>query len=182
MRKTLFVLGALSLACAAGCAGQASIADAGARADAASRDAGRADDAATRLDASADPAAASDASSDAAMARDATTSDASRDASRDAASCDPSAISFPMGGSLMEGQLCDDVFACVAGPTEAMALRAASGMTFECDAAPKGPCSGWTCVYRNPGGPSTLDAMEIADICAVTVLSPRPTLVCRIYL
>lgn len=99
-----------------------------------------------------------------------------------AMSCDPSAIDFiPAGGSLAVDQLCDDVFACVDGEAAAMAVTAASAR-FACSATPEGPCSGWTCAYRDPGGPSTLDAAEIAEICKITVLVPQPAMTCMIYL
>lgn len=96
--------------------------------------------------------------------------------------CDPSALSFiPPGGSLSVGQLCDDVFVCVDGASAAATVMSASAR-FSCSATPEGPCPGWTCAYRNPGGPSTLDADEISEICKVTVLVPRPAMTCMIYL
>lgn len=99
-----------------------------------------------------------------------------------AMSCDPSALSFiPPGGSLRVDQLCDDVFVCVDGMASAAAVMSASAR-FVCSATPEGPCSGWTCAFRNPGGPSTLDADEISEICKVTVLVPRPAMTCMIYL
>lgn len=103
------------------------------------------------------------------------------DASADAATCNPAAVRFPMGGTLTEGTLCDDVFVCVADPADAAAVTAASSR-FVCSPTPEGGCAGATCRYADPGGPSTLDAAEIAEICAVTVLAPTPDLVCMVYL
>lgn len=99
----------------------------------------------------------------------------------DAGACAPSAIAFPSGGSLNLGQLCDDVFACVDGEVGAMAVMAASAR-FTCSATPESGCPGWTCAYRSPSGPSTLDAAEIAEICTVTMLAPQPAMTCMIYL
>jgi hypothetical protein len=98
-----------------------------------------------------------------------------------AESCNPSAVAFPMGGDLSPGTLCDDVFACVADATEAAAVTAASS-SFTCSPTPSGPCSAYTCMYAGPGGPSTLDAAEIAEICAVTLVTPTPAMTCRVYL
>lgn len=149
--------------------------------DAGTDDAGT-DDAGT-LDAGTSDSGTDDAGTDDA-GTDAGTLDAgSTDAgTSDAGTCDPSAVRFiPSGGALAIGQLCDDVFVCVAGSTEAAAVTAASA-AFTCSATPEGPCAGWTCAYRDPGGPSTIDAAELAQICAVTVLAPTPDLVCMIYL
>jgi hypothetical protein len=101
--------------------------------------------------------------------------------SDDAGACDPSAIVIAGGGSLAVGQLCDDVFACVADEAAALAVTAASAR-FVCSATPEGGCAGWTCAYRAPGGPSVLDADELAEICKVTVLAPQPAMACMIYL
>lgn len=99
----------------------------------------------------------------------------------DAATCNPAAVRFPAGDSLTEGTLCDDVFVCVSGPDEAAAVMAASSR-FVCSSSGEGVCAGPTCRYADPGGPSTLDADEIAEICAVTILTPTPDLICMVYL
>lgn len=99
----------------------------------------------------------------------------------DAGACNAAAVLFPMGGALEPGTLCDDVFVCLASAADAAAVMAASAR-FTCDAAPAGPCPGATCQYADPGGPSVLDADEIAEICAVTLVSPTPELTCRVYL
>ena len=145
--------------------------------DAGSDDAGSLD--AGSLDAGSLDAGSSDAGSSDAGSSDAGSPDAG---SLDAGTCNPSAVRFlPAGGALAVGQLCDDVFVCVAGSTEAATVTAASA-SFTCSATPEGPCAGWTCAYRDPGGPSTLDAAELAEVCAVTLLSPTPDVVCVIYL
>ena len=161
----------------------ASIADAGSG-DAGERDAGATDAGAT--DAGAQDAATSDAGSSDAGRTDAGSSDAGRtDAGRTDAgglTCLPSAVRFiPPGGSLRVGQLCDDVFACAVDAAHAAAI-ASSSSRFVCSPTPEGPCSGITCAYRDPGGPSTLDASEIDEICAVTLVSPTPDMVCMVYL
>jgi hypothetical protein len=91
--------------------------------------------------------------------------------------CFPERVAFPMSGTLTPGTLCDDVFACAEDAADAARIMAAAP-SFTCDSAPKGPCSGYTCVLR----PSTLDAAEIAEICAVTALEPTPEITCRVYL
>ena len=91
------------------------------------------------------------------------------------------AVAFPMGGSLTPGTLCDDVFACVLDGAHAAQVEAVAPH-FECSMTPDGTCTGWTCTYRNPGGPSTLDEAEIDEICRVTVIVPAPSLICRVYL
>jgi hypothetical protein len=92
--------------------------------------------------------------------------------------CDPSAVRFsPSGGSLEEGQLCDDVFACVASHDDGVALMAVAP-EFSCTDAPDGPCSAVTCRY----GTSTLDAAELAEVCDVTLLSYVEDMVCMVYL
>lgn len=98
-----------------------------------------------------------------------------------AAACDPSAVFIPTGGSLRVGQLCDDLYVCVVDEPAALAVMAASAR-FVCSATPEGSCAGWTCAYRDPGGPSTLDATELAEICKVTVLVPQPAMTCMVYL
>jgi len=136
------------------------------------------------LDAGTDPdsgvALDAEVALDAAIALDA---EVARDAALalDAGVCDPAAVRFPMGGTLSEGTLCDDVFVCAADAAQAAAVQAASPR-FRCDVAPEGPCAGVTCAFRDPGGPSTLDPAEIAEICKITVLVPRPDLVCFVYL
>lgn len=116
-----------------------------------------------------------DASTDAG-ATDGATPDAA------SATCNPGAVRFlPAGGSLEQGQLCDDVFVCVDDAAGAAAVMAASSK-FVCSSEPEGPCSGTTCAYRDPGGPSTLDGDEIREICAVTLLTPTPEMECRVYL
>ena len=94
-----------------------------------------------------------------------------------AVSCDPSRVRFSPSGTLVEGQLCDDVFACVPSSADAAALVAAAP-DFDCSGAPSGGCTGVTCVFR----PSTLDAAEIDEICAVTTLPSLSDLLCMIYL
>jgi hypothetical protein len=133
------------------------------------------------VDSSAPPDAAS--TTDAATATDAATvPDAAATPDAAAASdtgmtCDPSVVTFNAGGSLEVGQLCDDVFACVATAADASALEAAAP-DFDCSVTPMGSCGGVTCQFS----PSTLDASELAEICTMTVLSPQPSLVCMIYL
>jgi hypothetical protein len=100
--------------------------------------------------------------------------------------CRPERVSFPMGGTLEVGTLCDDVFVCVADATEAARVTAASPR-FDCTSeGPGHPCGDrMRCAYRGVGGggPSTLDAQEIADICTVTVIEPAPSgIVCVVYL
>lgn len=124
-------------------------------------------DVGTAVDAS---GTANDARPDAFAAIDANGADASAD-------CDPSRVRFPGSGSLVEGQLCDDVFACVPTSTDAAALQVASP-AFDCSGPTEGGCSGVSCVLR----PSILDATEIQQICAVTLLPNVTDLVCNIYL
>lgn len=96
----------------------------------------------------------------------------------DASACDESGIEFvPAGGHLVEGQLCDDVFACPVDAAEAARITAAAP-GFVCSSAPEGPCTGMTCVLR----PSILDASELSQICALTQLGSPPALTCMIYL
>lgn len=128
-------------------------------------------DAGMPLDAAGLDAAATDASGLDASGSDASTGDAGL-------ACDPSAVTFPAGGSLAVGQLCDDVFVCVANATDAAALMAAAPH-YTCDTAPGAGCTAYTC----RSSPSTLDASELAEVCAITVLSPRPgRITCNIYL
>ena len=91
-------------------------------------------------------------------------------------------VAFPQGGTLAPGTLCDELYACAADAAGAAQIEAASPR-FSCATGvePGSGCAAYTCAYRNPGGPSTLDASEIADICAVTVLSPTPALRCVVF-
>jgi hypothetical protein len=97
-------------------------------------------------------------------------------------SCNPAAVSFPQGGTLAPGTLCDELYACAADAADAARIQAASP-TFSCAPGSEAgsSCTAYTCAYRNPGGPSTLDGSEIADICALTVLSPPPPLRCVVF-
>jgi len=135
--------------------------------DASLDDAGPPGDAFTPDDAAADAAPSSDASApdDAATAGDA------------GVPCDPTRIRFLPSGTLMEGRLCDDVFACVPTRADADALEAAAPL-FDCTIPPEGACSGISCVMR----PSLLDAAEVAQICAATTLPALTDLVCFVYL
>ncbi len=105
--------------------------------------------------------------------------DPSADAS---ASCNPAAVAFPQGGTLTPGTLCDELYACADDAAGAARIEAASPR-FSCapGAEPGSACDAYTCALRNPGGPSTLDASEIADICALTVLTPTPALRCAVF-
>ncbi|HEY5452555.1 MAG TPA: hypothetical protein VIQ54_27550 [Polyangia bacterium] len=96
--------------------------------------------------------------------------------------CNPAAVAFPQGGTLAPGTLCDELYACADDAAGAARIQAASPR-FECTpgAEPQSTCTAFTCAYRNPGGPSTLDTNEIADICALTVLAPPPPLRCVIF-
>jgi hypothetical protein len=123
-----------------------------------------------------------DASRDAALASDAGPPDAA--APDDAATsgdagvpCNPDRIRFLPAGMLMEGRLCDDVFACVPTRADAMALEAAAPL-FDCSMPAEGSCTGVSCVMR----PSLLDAAEVAQICAATTLPALTDLVCFVYL
>lgn len=111
------------------------------------------------------------ASEDAATAEDAATSGDSGMA------CDTTRIRFFPAGMLMEGRLCDDVFACVPTRADAIALEAAAPL-FDCSIPAEGACTGISCVMR----PSLLDAAEVAQICAVTTLPALTDLVCFVYL
>jgi hypothetical protein len=109
--------------------------------------------------------------------------DAAQDTSSDApASCNPAAVTFPQGGTLAPGTLCDELFACADDAAGAARIEAASPR-FSCapGSEPGSGCDAYTCAFRDPGGPSTLDASEIADICAITVLTPTPALRCAVF-
>jgi hypothetical protein len=97
-------------------------------------------------------------------------------------SCNAAAVAFPQGGALTPGTLCDELYACATDAADAARIEAASPH-FACAAGAEAGsgCTAYTCAYRNPAGPSTLDANEIADVCAVTVLSPAPTLRCVVF-
>lgn len=159
--------------------------DAGARADAGSVDAGSGSDAGARADAGADAGAPADAGADAGARADAGAgTDAGSGSDAGAASCLPSAVrSVPPGMPFMVGVLCDDVFVCVDTMAEADAVVTASGGVFTCSMTTGFPCStAYRCQYQDPGGPSTVDMTEYDRICAVTVLSPTPDVVCVVYL
>jgi hypothetical protein len=98
------------------------------------------------------------------------------------ASCNPAAVSFPQGGTLVPGALCDELYACADDAAGAARIETASPR-FSCapGAEPGSGCDAYTCAFRDPGGPSTLDASEIADICAITVLAPPPALRCTVF-
>ena len=132
--------------------------------------------------------AGADGSSDATAGdarADATGPDAPADATPADApgGCDPAAVAFPQGGTLAPGTLCDELYACADDAAGAARIEAASPH-FSCapGAEPGSGCTGTTCAYRNPTGPSTLDADEVADICALTVLSPPPSLRCVVFI
>ena len=155
-------------------------ADAGA-ADAGARDAGAAD--AGVADAGVADAGVADAgTSDAGSAADAGISDAGSASDAGAATCNRAAVRFEFlaRGPLEVGTLCDEVLVCVAEGSEAARVMAASTL-FQCTSSPEAPCTGMTCAYRNPGGPGVLDAAELAEICAVTLVTPTPDLACVVY-
>ena len=134
--------------------------------------------AATAADASVDLSAADtrvDVSAEAATA-DAPASDA-------ATPCNPAAVVFPQGGALSAGTLCDELYACADDAAGAARIAAASPR-FSCapGSEPGSTCTAYTCALRDPGGPSTLDASEIADICALTLLTPAPPLRCVVFI
>ena len=108
--------------------------------------------------------------------------DVGGDPNMDAGACNAAAVAFPQGGTLAPGTLCDEVYACADDAAGAARIEAASPM-FSCapGGEPGSTCGAYTCAYRNPGGPSTLDAAEIADICAVTRLAPPPPLRCVVF-
>jgi len=108
--------------------------------------------------------------------------DVGGDPNMDAGACNAAAVAFPQGGTLAPGTLCDEVYACADDAAGAARIEAASPM-FSCapGGEPGSTCDAYTCAYRNPGGPSTLDASEIADICALTRLVPPPPLRCVVF-
>ena len=99
-----------------------------------------------------------------------------------AINCNAAAVAFPQGGTLAPGTLCDELYACADDAAGAARIEAAAS-TFSCapGSEPASACTAYTCAYRNPGGPSTLDAAEIADICAVTRLVPPPPMRCVVF-
>ena len=111
---------------------------------------------------------------------DATAADTS--ASDAATACNPAAVAFPQGGTLTAGTLCDELYACADDAAGAARIAAASPR-FSCapGSEPGSTCTAYTCAFRDPGGPSTLDAGEIADICALTLLAPTPPLRCVVF-
>jgi len=132
--------------------------------------------AATGLDASPD-AIGTDATPDASRP------DAAPDTSSEApGACNPAAVAFPQGGTLTPGTLCDELYACADDAAGAARIEAASPR-FSCapGSEPGSACDAYTCAFRDPGGPSMLDASEIADICAITVLTPTPALRCAVF-
>ena len=124
-------------------------------------------------------AAAADARTDTGMADASTAADAGPP---DGGSCNESAIRYAAlaSGPLMEGTLCDEVWVCLRDPSQAASILAASPR-FVCDGPPGSGCSGGRCFYRNPGGPGLIDASELAEICAVTRVTPTPEVVCIVY-
>jgi hypothetical protein len=126
---------------------------------------------------------AADASADAAGADtglDAAGADTTGDTP---SSCNPAAVTFPQGGTLAPGTLCDELYACATDAADAARIEAASP-NFSCapGSEPGSSCTAYTCAYRNPGGPSTLDESEIAEICTLTVLVPTPPLRCAVFI
>lgn len=100
--------------------------------------------------------------------------------------CDPSAVDFPTGGSLEEGQFCDEVFVCAEDTDETGRIEDASDR-FVCEEHEGGSfCStAYRCAYRGPGslsGPGELEPDEIEHICRITVLEPTPPITCVVYL
>lgn len=127
-------------------------------------------DASASNDSGGDVGSTSDAGVDAAP-----TNDANVDAG--APSCDESRVMFvPPGGHIAVGALCDDVYVC---PADAAGAATIAALGFTCGARTEGPCTtAMSCVLR----PSTLDATEVQEICAVTTLSAPPPITCIVYL
>lgn len=132
-------------------------------------------------DAGSDASASNDSGGDVGSTRDAglDAAPAANDANVDggAPSCDESRVTFvPPGGHIAIGQLCDDVFVC---PADAAAAATIAALGLTCSATTEGPCTtATTCVLR----PSTLDAAEVQQICAVTTLGAPPPITCIVYL
>jgi hypothetical protein len=112
----------------------------------------------------------------------ATGTDASFDSAGDAASCNAAAVTFPQGGTLAPGTLCDELYACADDAAGAARIEAAAPR-FSCapGSEPGSGCTAYTCAFRDPAGPSTLDASEIGELCALTVLAPTPFLRCTVF-
>ncbi len=119
--------------------------------------------------------AALDAGNDAAVA-DSSIGDA-------AMGCVPEAVTLIGAGRFRVGEFCDELFACAADVRDAARINSVAPH-FDCvEAAVSGSsCSAWTCQYRNPRGPGTIDASEYAEVCAITVLAPTPRIDCRVFL
>ena len=127
-----------------------------------------------RPDAGSMDSGSGDAGSMDAGSRDAGSRDAGSDAS--GATCLPSAVRYSPpgdGGALAIGQICDEVFACV--EASQMAAITTASMEFDCSEMPSGPCVQATCIFNGVGA---LDQMEIDEICAVSLVSPTPDIVC----
>jgi hypothetical protein len=134
-------------------------------------------DAATAIDGAVPGDAAADAGTDALpgacdLAR---TAQCPGGAIRAQATCD--------GPPIEVGAYCDDVVACA--PDEAAALdMMRTAPAFVCDPLPPGaevcPAGAYRCTWQTPG---TIDAADLATICAVTVLPTPPEQVqCLIYI
>ena len=84
---------------------------------------------------------------------------------------------------VMVGTLCDEVYACADDLADVARIEGASSR-FDCTMGPEpgSGCGAYTCSYRNPSGPSTLDADELAEICKVTILVPTPAMRCVVFL
>ncbi|MBW2462233.1 MAG: hypothetical protein JRH11_11355 [Deltaproteobacteria bacterium] len=117
---------------------------------------------------------------------DASPADSAADAAGDSAasSCRPERVTpiFIAGGEFAVGVLCDDLFVCAVDSADAAAIMAAAP-EFECAEEPGagGRCTAYTCTYRDPGGPSTVDPAEYEAICAVTLLEPARPMYCAVY-
>lgn len=153
----------------------AALADSGMDA-AVSSDAGASADAGTALDGG----TAVDAGSfdDAGPSLDAATEDAGA-TTRDAGMCDTAAIRFipPAGADFQVGSFCDVVEVCVSSDEEESAIRNASS-EFTCGADIGTSCAR-ACVWN---GVYEVDASEYGEVCAVSVLSPQPDIVCITFL
>ena len=176
MRSNALAVAALLLL---GCGAAHSLdagADGGGRRDAAARDAGHERDAAAS-DAGANDAGPSDASAPIDAGADASTPiDAS--ASADGGGCNPDAVRFLYlaSGPLEVGTFCDAIHVCATSPAEVSRVEAASA-DFDCGDTPEPPCEGRTCTYD----PATIDEAELAEVCAVTLVTPAPDIVCVVW-
>lgn len=135
--------------------------DAGHERDAAAHDAGDAGDASAPIDAGADASTPIDAS-----------------ASADGGGCNPDAVRFLYlaSGPLEVGTFCDAIHVCATSPAEASRVEAASA-DFDCGDTAEPPCEGRTCTYD----PATIDEAELAEVCAVTLVTPAPDIVCVVW-